>query len=292
MQTTPPHPSPLARRTAALRPGSIARTVTRTVIALLIAVLCLSSITPSAEGASPVAAASRSKPTIVLVHGAFADSSGWSSVTRRLLKDGYPVVAFSNPLRGPQADGEYLRQFLSTIPGPVVLVGHSYGGAVITNGATGNPNVKSLVYIAAYALAQGESVSAANELGGGHTEVTNHLLLRPYPGASPGDGDAYIDPAWFHQLFAQDLPRRTTDVMAATQRPGALAALVTPSGAPAWNTIPSWYLVANQDRIIPPEAERAMAARAKAKTVSINSSHVAMQSHPGFVVDLIKAAAR
>ena len=126
------------------------------------------------------------------------------------MKDGYKVIAFSNPLRSPQADGEYLRQFLSTLSGPIVLVGHSYGGAVITNGATGNPNVKSLVYIAAYAPDQGESVSAANDLGGGHTDVTNHLVLRPYPGAPAGDGDAYIDPAWFHQLFAQDLPRSTT----------------------------------------------------------------------------------
>ncbi len=228
----------------------------------------------------------------MLVHGAFADSSGWNAVASKLMHQGYRVIAFSNPLRGPRADGEYLRQFLTTIPGPIVLVGHSYGGAVITNGATGNSNVKSLVYVAAYALDKGESVSAANELGGGHTNVTSHLILRPYPGAAAGDGDAYIDPAWFHRLFAQDLPRSTADVMAATQRPGALAALVTPSGLPAWETIPSWYLVAEQDRIIPPEAERAMAARAKAKTVSINSSHVAMMSHPGTVVHLIKSAAR
>ena len=97
------------------------------------------------------------------------------------MRDGFPVLAFSNPLRNPPADGEYLRQFLSTIEGPIVLVGHSYGGAVITNGATGNPNVKSLVYVAAYALDEGESVSAANDLGGGHTDVTDHLVVRPYP---------------------------------------------------------------------------------------------------------------
>ena len=173
-----------------------------------------------------------------------------------------------------------------------MLVGHSYGGAVITNAATGNPNVKSLVYIAAYALDEGESVSAANELGGGHTDVTNHLVLRHIPGSTGGNADAYIDPAHFHQHFAQDMPRPTTQLMASTQRPGALAALVTPSGAPAWKSIPSWFLVANQDRIIPPEAERAMAERAHAKTVSINSSHVAMMSHPGAVVNLIKSAAR
>jgi len=235
---------------------------------------------------------SAARPTIVFVHGAFADSSGWNAVAGRLLDAGYPVLAFSNPLRGPLADGAYLRDFLATIEGPIVLVGHSYGGAVITNAATGNPNMKSLVYVAAYAPDEGESVAAANTLGGGHTEVTDHLVLRPFPGAAEGDADAYIDPAHFHRLFAQDLPQATTRFMAATQRPGALAALVTPSGPPAWKTIPSWYLVANQDRIIPPEAERVMAARAGSTVVQINSSHVAMMSHPDIVVKLIRDAAR
>ncbi|MEU4295567.1 alpha/beta hydrolase [Kribbella sp. NPDC026596] len=235
---------------------------------------------------------SAAKPTVVLVHGAFADSSGWNAVAGRLLDAGYPVLAFSNPLRGPLADGAYLRDFLATIEGPIVLVGHSYGGAVITNAATGNPNVKSLVYVTAYAPDEGESVAAANTLGGGHTEVTDHLVLRPFPGAAQGDADAYIDPAHYHRLFAQDLPQATTRIMAVTQRPGALAALVTPSGPPAWKTIPSWYLVANQDRIIPPEAERAMAARASSTVVQINSSHVAMMSHPDIVVKLIRDAAR
>lgn len=246
---------------------------------------------PAQQGhpASPGGATAR--PTIVFVHGAFADSSGWNSVAGRLIEDGYPVLAFSNSLRGPIADAAYLRDFLSTIPGPVVLVGHSYGGAVITNAATGNPNVKALVYVAAYALAEGESVAQANDLGGGHTDVTNHLVVRPFPGASSGDADASIDPAWFPRLFAPDLPRDTAQVMAATQRPAALAALVTPSGSPAWKTIPSWYLVANQDRIIPPEAERVMAQRAHATTVQIDSSHVAMMSHPGVVTRLIRAAA-
>ena len=126
------------------------------------------------------------------------------------------MIAFSNPLRGPAYDGEYLRQFLSTITGPIVLVGHSYGGAVISNAATGNPNVKSLVYIAAYALAEGESVQAANALGGGHTDAIDHLVLRPFPGATEGDGDAYIDPALFPQLFAQDLPKIIAQGMAAS----------------------------------------------------------------------------
>ncbi|MDZ5662265.1 alpha/beta hydrolase [Nocardioides sp. S-58] len=234
----------------------------------------------------------RAKPTVVLVHGAFADSSGWSQVAAQLMDQGYPVLAFANPLRGPGADGEYLRTFLSTVEGPIVLVGHSYGGVVISNAATGNPDVKSLVYVAAYAPAEGESVAEANHLGGGDTVVTDHLVLRPFPGAAEGDADAYIDPAWFPRLFAQDLPRRTARFMAATQRPGALAALGLPSGPPAWAEIPSWYMVATQDRIIPPEAERAMAERAGAQVVEVDSSHVVMMSHPRAVTKLIQRAAR
>jgi pimeloyl-ACP methyl ester carboxylesterase len=234
---------------------------------------------------------SATKPTVVLVHGAFADSSGWHDVASRLQDQGYPVLAFSNPLRGPAPDAEYLRLFLATISGPIVLVGHSYGGAVITNAATGDPDVKALVYIAAYAPDAGETVAAANTLGGGHTVVTEHLVIRPYPGAPADDADAYIDPSWFPRLFAQDLPRDEADFLAASQRPGALAALRTASGEPAWKSIPSWYMVANQDRIIPPEAERAMAERAGAYTVSINSSHVAMMSHPKAVTRLIVRAA-
>jgi pimeloyl-ACP methyl ester carboxylesterase len=251
-------------------------------------------VTPTASARSDAQSPGRAatKPTVVLVHGAFADSSGWQPVAQRLVQAGYPVLAFSNPLRGPVSDAAHLRDFLSTVDGPVVLVGHSYGGAVITNAAAGDPDVKSLVYIAAYAPEEGESVAAANALGGGHTEVTDHLVLRPFPGAAPGDADAYIDAAHFHRLFAQDLPRRTTRFMAASQRPGALAALVTPSGPPAWETIPSWYLVASRDRIIPPEAERAMAARADARTVEVNTSHVPMMSRPRVVVRLIRAAGK
>ncbi|WP_214326008.1 alpha/beta fold hydrolase [Nonomuraea sediminis] len=260
-------------------------------IAASMAAVALGALALLGPAVSARASAKAVRPTIVLVHGAFADSSGWNPVAGQLLASGYKVVAFSNPLRGPQADGEYLRQFLTTIDGPVVLVGHSYGGAVISNGATANPNVKALVYLAAYAPVEGESVAAANSLGGGHTEVTDHLIVRPYPGAAPGDGDAYIDPAYFHQLFAQDLPRSIAGIMAATQRPGALAALVAPSGLPAWKTVPSWYLVARQDRIIPPPAERAMAKRAGATTVEIDSSHVAMLSHPEVVTKLILRAA-
>jgi pimeloyl-ACP methyl ester carboxylesterase len=230
------------------------------------------------------------QPTIVIEHGAFADASGFANVIERLQGQGLAVFAPPNPLRGIAYDSAYLAAFLGTITGPVVLVGHSYGGAVITNAATGNPNVRALVYIAAYALAEGETVAAANSLGGGTTQLLAHIVARPYPDAPAGDADGYIDPAYFPQLFAQDVPAATAAVMAVSQRPAALSALAEPSGPPAWQTIPTWYLVAANDHTIPPQAERVMASRAHAHTVEIASSHAAMVSHPGAVTSLILAA--
>ncbi|WP_394553311.1 alpha/beta fold hydrolase [Agromyces sp. MMS24-JH15] len=230
------------------------------------------------------------KPTVVLVHGAFADASGWNAVTTRLQALGYPVLAVANPLRGIQYDSEALRGILATIEGPIVLVGHSYGGAVITNAATGDPDVEALVYVAGYALAEGERIVDANALGGGHSDLADHLVVRPYPGAPAGDGDGYIDPAYFRELFCADLPKREAAVLGASQRPAALSALFTPSGAPAWAEIPSWFVVAKQDKTIPPEAERAMAARAGSTTVEVDSSHVAMMSRPDLVTRIIVKA--
>jgi pimeloyl-ACP methyl ester carboxylesterase len=233
------------------------------------------------------------KPTVVLVHGAFADASGFAASITSLIKDGYTVLAPPNPLRGLASDAASIRAFLSTITGPVVLVGHSYGGAVITQAAQGNPSVVALVYLAAYALDEGESAGEANALAGGTTHLLEHLVLRPYPGAPPGDADGYIDPVWFQQIFAADVSRREAAVMAATQRPAALSALGAELvGSPAWATIPSWYLVAGHDRAIPPEAERAMAARMGAHLVEVRSSHAVMVSHPAAVTRLIESAAR
>jgi pimeloyl-ACP methyl ester carboxylesterase len=243
--------------------------------------------------ASVVAASAHStgpKPTIVLVHGAFADASGWNAVEHELKERGYTVYAPANPLRGLKSDSDYLRSFLATIPGPIVLVGHSYGGAVITDASTGNPNVKGLVYIAAYALEQGESVGVANTLGGATPSLLlQHIIARPLPGGT--DADGYIDPAYFHQVFAADVPADLSAEMAAGQRGAALSSLAEPSSVPGWKTIPTWYLVASNDNAIPPAAERAMAARAHAHTVEIPSSHVAMISHPDTVTKLILAAA-
>jgi pimeloyl-ACP methyl ester carboxylesterase len=268
--------------------------------ALAVSLVAFGGAALSAAAAEPILTktvstgktSTKPKPTVVLVHGAFADSSGWALVSSALDASGYPVIAFSNPLRGVDYDSQYLRDFLSTIEGPIVLVGHSYGGALITNAATGNPNVKSLVYIAAYALDEGETVEQANALGGGHTEVVENLIFRPFPGAGERNADAYIKPSEFPRLFAQDIPKAVAEQLAASQRPGALASLVTASGVPAWKTIPSWYMVAKNDRIIPPEAERAMAARAGATTVEVNSSHLPLLSKPAAVIALIKQAAK
>jgi pimeloyl-ACP methyl ester carboxylesterase len=210
------------------------------------------------RGHHPRGPGPKDRPTVVLVHGAFAGSSGWEAVATQLMDQGYPVLAFSNPLRDPISDGAAVR---------------------------------SLVHVAAYALDEGENVGEANLLGGGHTTVTDHLVFQPIPD-QPTNADASIDPAWFGQLFAQDLPARTARFMAASQRPGALSALQTESGSPAWAEIPSWYMVATQDRIIPPEAERAMAERAGARVVEVDSSHVVMMSHPRAVTKLIREAAR
>jgi pimeloyl-ACP methyl ester carboxylesterase len=233
------------------------------------------------------------KPTVVLVHGAWADASGWNAVTADLLAKGYPVVAPANPLRGLDEDSDYLKAFLSTISGPIVLVGHSYGGAVITDAATGNKNVKSLVYISAYAPDQGETIAQAGALNGGDNSVlVSHLVQRPYPGSGT-NMDTTIDPKWFPKLFAADAPRSRTTLMATQQRPLSTAAFAGKTGVPAWKGIPAYYMVALDDQTIPPVAEKAMAARAaKGRTVMIHSSHAAMVAHPDAVTSLILRAAR
>ncbi|GAA4719234.1 alpha/beta fold hydrolase [Phytohabitans rumicis] len=247
--------------------------------------------------ASPAASASGGshgpKPTIVLVHGAFADASGWNDVARKLLHDGYPVIAPANPLRGVPSDSAYLADTLKNINGPIVLVAHSYGGIVITNAATGNPNVKALVYVAAFAPDAGETLEGLQTKYPGSKLGAAALDIYPYtmPDGT-GSADGYIKASVFRDIFAADLPASVTAVMHATQRPGDLHTLQQPSGAPAWKTIPSWYLVAKQDNVIPAAAQRFMAARAGAITREVTASHVAMISKPDAVVALVKAASR
>src|SRR4051794_3085901 len=236
-----------------------ARTVLRRCLLALAAAsaLLLVAAVPSAD-----ARAAPAKPTIVLVHGAFADASGWSGVISRLQAKGYPVLAPPNPLRGVAADAAYVRSFLATIKGPIVLVGHSYGGVVITNAATGNPNVKALVYVAAFAPDLGDTVESLGKLGTGGGLGPATRDLRPYP-APPGYPplEGYIKLDVFHDIFAADLPRKQARIMPLPQRPAALATLGEPSGPPAWKTIPSWYLVPTRDRAIGSDVLLAMAAR-------------------------------
>jgi pimeloyl-ACP methyl ester carboxylesterase len=236
------------------------------------------------------------KPTVVLVHGAWADSSSWNGVVRRLQHDGYPVDVPPDPLRGLASDAAYIDAYLHSITGPIVLVGHSYGGAVITNAATGNPNVKALVYVDAFVPDQGESVVqlAAAQPGSALAvaDPTTVFTLVPYPGAAPGDFDLYVLPSVFRTAFANDLPSSQAAVLASTQRPVALSALTAPSGPPAWKTIPSWYLVGTADHVLPAAEQRAMATRAQSHIVAVNAGHLSMISHPKSVEQLILAAAR
>lgn len=265
--------------------------------ALAVAALAVPAVSSAAASPAPVPAAAAAstkhspKPTVVLVHGAFADSSSWNGVIARLEHDGYPVIAAANPLRGLDSDSAYVSSLLNAIPGPVVLVGHSYGGEVITNAAVGHANVKALVYIAAFVPDQGESALQLTGLNPG-SRLGAALIVRPYAVTAGGGADGYVDQAKFHAVFAADLPTATADLMAAEQRPVALSALQAPSGAPAWKTIPSWYLVAGADQAIPAATEAFMAERAGSHTVVIKgASHVVMISHPDRTEDLIVRAA-
>ncbi len=276
--TSPQHPR---KRLSAV--GLLALTLT-----LIVTLLPAASSSASAPHQSD-----GPKPTIVLVHGAFADASGWAGVEQRLQRRGYTVLAPANPLRGVASDSAYVASVLATISGPIVLVGHSYGGEVITNAATGNPNVKALVYIAAFAPDQGETSGLLATKFPGSGLTPDNLVFRPYPLGNGITGtDGYINPTVFHEVFCADVPANTAATMGASQRPAELATLGEPSGVPAWKTIPSWYLVAEQDHAIPPAAERYMAHRMAAHTVEIDSSHVAMISHPATVTNLILSAAR
>jgi pimeloyl-ACP methyl ester carboxylesterase len=243
---------------------------------------------PAATAAAQEAA-KPAKPAIVLVHGAFAESSSWEPVIATLEKHGYRVIAAANPLRGVASDAATVSGIARSIPGPVILVGHSYGGPVITEAANGTPNVKALVYVAGFAPDTGES---------------SFMLSAKFPGSTLGDAlapialpdggqDLYIRPDKFHAQFAADVPAGKAATMAATQRPVTLAALQEPSGVAAWKNLPSYMIYGTADRNIPAAVMKFMSERAHArKTVVIDgASHALMVSHPAEVAALIEDAA-
>lgn len=256
----------------------------------------------NASASAMTSSASPPKPTIVIEHGAWADGSSFAGVVRLLQDRGYTVDVPPVPLSGLASDSATLADFLKTVSGPIVLVGHSYGGMVISDAATGNPQVKALVYVDAFIPAQGEtafelaSASPGSCLSGGG-DPANVFNFVPYPGAPAGDADLYVKAQadgpfpGFADCFANDLPASTAAVLAATQLPIAASALSEPSSAPAWTTIPSWDLIGTADNVIPPAEQLFMAHRANAHIVMVNASHLSMISHPAAVTDLILAAA-
>jgi pimeloyl-ACP methyl ester carboxylesterase len=236
------------------------------------------------------AQAQPAKPTIVLVHGAFADASSWNGVIAILEKDGYPVIAAANPLRGVKSDASYVASILSSLGAPVVLVGHSYGGSVISEAASGDANVKALVFVAAFAPEAGETAAG---LSGKFPGGTLGPTLAP-PVKLPGGGaDLYIRQDLFPGQFAADVPEAEAKLMAATQRPIAEAALGEPQSGAGWKTIPSWFIYGDADKNIPAAASAFMASRAHARATVVvkGASHVLMVSQPEAVARLIEDAA-
>ncbi|MBN3968780.1 alpha/beta hydrolase [Pseudomonas gregormendelii] len=246
--------------------------------------LTAAMITATAAMAAPA------KPTVVLVHGAFADSSSWNGVVKILEKDGYPVIAASNPLRSLKGDAQSVADVLASIKTPVVLVGHSYGGPVISEAAYGNTNVKALVFVAAIAPEAGESTA---ELSGRFPGGTLGPTLAPPVALADGGKDLYIQQDKFHDQFAADVSNADAKLMAATQRPVTVAALNEASTEPAWKTIPSWFVYGDADKNIPAQAQAFMAERAHSKQTVVvkGASHVVMVSNPKVVASLIEKAA-
>jgi len=251
---------------------------------LTLATLAVCGITAAAFRATPSFAGTPAadKPAIVLVHGAFADGSGWQHIIPLLEHDGYYVIAVQNPLTSLTDDIATTKRVIDAQKGNVVVVGHSYGGAVITGAAAGNPNVKALVYLAAFAPEAGEPIGAFGE----KYPAPLGSSLRP-----DAAGFLYIDRATFHDVFAKDVNADEARIMAATQKPLNSAIFGASVPTPAWKTIPSWYLVSQEDRAINPDLERFYANRMKAQTSEVKASHVAFISHPVEVVQFIEKAA-
>jgi pimeloyl-ACP methyl ester carboxylesterase len=229
--------------------------------------------------------------TVVLVHGAFADASSWNGVIERLQKAGVQVTAPANPLRGIASDSAYLASFLNQIPGPVLAVGHSYAGAVISNAATKASNVVGLVFVAAFAPEEGERLGEV-ESGSKDSILGTAQVPLKYPTGQGAETavEVAVNPARFHETFAADLPAEQAALMAAAQRPIAEGAFTEPCGVPAWKSLPSWAVVATGDKAAGTDVIRAMARRAGATITEVEGSHVIMISQPQIVTDVILRA--
>lgn len=243
-----------------------------------------------AEPAAP--APSAAKPTIVLVHGAFADASSWGGEVAALQKQGYDARAIANPLENLDTDAESVKDFLATLSGPIVLVGHSYGGSVITNAATGNPNVKALVYVDAAAPDVGETTASRSGADSVLTRPQGELFDPvPTPGAPGGAAELYLKKDIFVQHVGNDLPPDLATRAWASQRAASTAALFAPSKSAAWQQIPSWYFISSGDQVITPDSESAMAERAHSQITRFNGgSHLTLVSHPEAVTQVIQSA--
>lgn len=241
-------------------------------------------------GAAPAQSPPAAKPTIVLVHGAFAESAGWNGVVSRLSGKGYSVIAAAVPLRSLKGDGAYVGALVSSIPGNVVLVGHSYGGEVISVAGAGRANVKALVFVDGLAPDVGESAAS---LGARFPTATLAQALAPPVKLPDGTSDLYISPAKYHDQFAADVPPADAALMAATQRPIVKSALEEPAAALSWRDVPSWFVWGSLDRNIPPALHAFMAKRANAREALEvpGGSHVVMISHPEIVAAMIERAA-
>jgi len=250
---------------------------------------CTDSLAKASADAPTQPSNAKAKPKIVLVHGAFADASSWNAVISKLNKDGFEVIAAANPLRGVASDAATVSSIIRSQSGPIVLVGHSYGGPVITEAANGNSNVKALVYVAGFAPDTGESSATLSTKYPGRT-LGNALVSIALPG---GGQDLYIQTDRFHSQFAADVSKSEAALMAAVQRPIAQAALAEESGAASWKSLPSYMIYGSADRNIPPAVMKFMAERAHARKVVVleGASHALMVSQPNKVVSLIEDAA-
>jgi pimeloyl-ACP methyl ester carboxylesterase len=245
---------------------------------------------PGAAFAESTTAVS-AKPSIVLIHGAWADASSWNAVVTKLQHAGYTVYAPPNPLRGLSSDADSIAAFVKSLAGPVILVGHSYGGSVTSVASTNEPNVKALVYVDAFVPDAGESVM--DLLAGGPPPPADFLTPVPFTtAAGSGDTDLYLTPKYFGPVFASDIPTAIASAMAVTQRPVSASALHAKApAAPGWKTIPSWYVIGDVDKVILPALQLKMAQRAKSHISHVHGGHPSMIEHPEATVAAIVAAA-